>query len=149
MRQKRGRSFRRGRRTRFLAPFTFSTHPPAAVLTDLPQELQHRRIEAIGRLHDFQAHAAGQPLRFSIGAGDSLLHWLVLPRLAALRTQVNFRLLNLRTSEIIATYVYKVGLLGGSFSFSTAVGFFNSVVNCLLLIAFNGVARRIGQASLW
>ena len=57
--------------------------------------------------------------------------------------------LNLEASEVISTYVYKVGLLGGNFSFSTAVGFFNSVVNCLLLIAFNAIARRIGQASLW
>lgn len=57
--------------------------------------------------------------------------------------------LNLESSEVIATYVYKVGLLGGNFSFSTAVGFFNSVVNCLLLVLFNGAAKRIGQTSLW
>lgn len=57
--------------------------------------------------------------------------------------------LNLEASEVISTYVYKVGLLGGSFSFASAVGFFNSVLNCLLLVAFNGVARRLGQASLW
>jgi putative aldouronate transport system permease protein len=57
--------------------------------------------------------------------------------------------LNLSSSEVIATYVYKVGLLGGNFSFSTAVGFFNSVVNCLLLVLFNALAKRIGQASLW
>jgi putative aldouronate transport system permease protein len=57
--------------------------------------------------------------------------------------------LNLQASEVIATYVYKVGLLGGNFSFSTAVGFFNSVVNCLLLVAVNEVAKRVGETSLW
>jgi putative aldouronate transport system permease protein len=57
--------------------------------------------------------------------------------------------LNLSSSEVISTYVYKVGLLGGDFSFSTAVGFFNSVINCLLLVLFNALAKRIGQASLW
>ncbi len=57
--------------------------------------------------------------------------------------------LNLSSSEIISTYVYKVGLLGGNFSYSTAVGFFDSVVNFALLITVNGVARRLGQASLW
>ncbi len=57
--------------------------------------------------------------------------------------------LNLSSSEIISTYVYKVGLLGGNFSYSTAVGFFDSVVNFVLLITVNGAAKRLGQASLW
>ena len=57
--------------------------------------------------------------------------------------------LNLISSEVIATYVYKVGLLGGNFSFSTAVGFFNSVVNFFLLVVVNEVAKRVGETSLW
>ena len=69
-------------------------------LTDAGCELAQIAREAIGRLHDFQARAAEQPVSFSIGAGDSLLHWLLLPRLATLRTEVNLRLLNLRTAEI-------------------------------------------------
>ena len=48
--------------------------------------------------------------------------------------------LNLNTAEIIATYVYKKGLLDGDYSFSTAVGLFNTVVNVILLIAVNKVA---------
>ncbi len=57
--------------------------------------------------------------------------------------------LNLSTSEIIATYVYKVGLLGAQFSFATAVGVFNSIVNLILIVAVNQVAKRVGETSLW
>jgi putative aldouronate transport system permease protein len=57
--------------------------------------------------------------------------------------------LNLEHSEIISTYVYKVGLLGAQFSFGSAVGLFNSVVNLTLLLIVNRVARAIGETSLW
>lgn len=57
--------------------------------------------------------------------------------------------LNLETSEIIATYVYKIGLLNANFSFATAVGLFNSVVNLILLVLVNLLARRISSTSLW
>ena len=56
---------------------------------------------------------------------------------------------NLEASEIIATYVYKVGLLGAQYSFSTAVGLFNSVINLLLIIVVNRIARRFSETSLW
>ncbi|WP_184247324.1 ABC transporter permease [Gracilibacillus halotolerans] len=57
--------------------------------------------------------------------------------------------LNLATSEIIATYVYKVGLLNANFSFATAVGLFNSVINLILLLSVNTIAKRISNNSLW
>src|SRR5690625_294756 len=57
--------------------------------------------------------------------------------------------LNLATSEIIATYVYKVGLLNANFSFATAVGLFNSVINLILLVSVNAIAKRISNNSLW
>lgn len=57
--------------------------------------------------------------------------------------------LNLATSEIIATYVYKIGLLNANFSFATAVGLFNSVVNLILLLMVNAIAKRISSTSLW
>lgn len=56
--------------------------------------------------------------------------------------------LNLEASNVIATYVYDIGLLNGQYSYSTAVGLFNSVVNCILLLVFNRLARRTGT-SLW
>jgi putative aldouronate transport system permease protein len=57
--------------------------------------------------------------------------------------------INLRTSEVLTTYVYKVGLIDGYFDFATAGGLVNSLVNFLLLVAVNGIARRIGETSLW
>lgn len=57
--------------------------------------------------------------------------------------------LNQSTSEVISTYVYKVGLIGANFSFSTAVGLFNSVVNLILLFIVNNIARKISETSLW
>jgi putative aldouronate transport system permease protein len=58
--------------------------------------------------------------------------------------------LNLRSSEIISTYVYKMSFVQGSdFSFSAAIGLFNSVINLTLLAAVNAVSRRVGETSLW
>lgn len=57
--------------------------------------------------------------------------------------------LNLDHSEIISTYVYKVGLQGAQFSFGAAVGLFNSMANFLLLLIVNKTARKYGETSLW
>lgn len=57
--------------------------------------------------------------------------------------------LNVSTSEVISTYVYKVGLLSSSFSFSAAIGFFNSVVNLILLVGVNYIAKKLSNSSLW
>lgn len=57
--------------------------------------------------------------------------------------------LNLPVSEVISTYVYKVGLLRADFSFGTAVGLFNSLVNFVLLISVNWIAKRTQETSLW
>ena len=57
--------------------------------------------------------------------------------------------LNASVSEIIPTYVYKVGLISGEYGFSTAVGLFNSVINCVLLLLVNKIARKFGQSSIW
>ncbi|MDR1059636.1 MAG: ABC transporter permease subunit [Clostridiales bacterium] len=56
--------------------------------------------------------------------------------------------LNMATSDVIATHVYRRGLESAQFSYATAVGLFNSFVNMLLLIIVNQVARR-GENSLW
>ncbi|WP_082350853.1 ABC transporter permease [Paenibacillus xylanivorans] len=57
--------------------------------------------------------------------------------------------LNTSASEVISTYVYKVGLIGANFSFSSAVGLFNSVINLILLVIVNGISRKVSQNSLW
>jgi putative aldouronate transport system permease protein len=58
--------------------------------------------------------------------------------------------LNLPLSEVISTYVYKIGLTGTTdFSFSTAVGLFNSVINMVIIGGVNFLSRRLGDTSLW
>ncbi|HML46520.1 MAG TPA: ABC transporter permease subunit [Clostridia bacterium] len=57
--------------------------------------------------------------------------------------------LTLDTSEIVATYVYRKGILGAQYSFSTAVGLFNSVINFALMLAVNQAAKRMSDVSIW
>lgn len=58
--------------------------------------------------------------------------------------------LNLRSSEIISTYVYKVSFVQGSdFSYAGAIGLFNSVVNMALLVTVNAISSRLSETSLW
>ncbi|WP_407083071.1 ABC transporter permease [Paenibacillus aurantius] len=59
--------------------------------------------------------------------------------------------LNMRTSEVIDTYVYKVGLASQAvnYSYSSAIGLFKSLINLILLVAVNKIAQRTNQSSLW
>lgn len=54
-----------------------------------------------------------------------------------------------KTSDVISTYVYRIGLNNFQYSFATAVGFFNSIINFILLILANTVSRKISETSLW
>lgn len=56
---------------------------------------------------------------------------------------------NLRGSEVISTYVYKVGLESQDLAFSTATGLFNSVVNTIILVAANTISRKVSETALW
>ena len=55
----------------------------------------------------------------------------------------------LSASEIISTYVYRIGLLQSDYSYSTAIGLFNSVVNMVLMLTVNFIAKRISDTGLW
>ncbi|GAA0286064.1 putative aldouronate transport system permease protein [Gracilibacillus halotolerans] len=57
--------------------------------------------------------------------------------------------LTYETADIIATYVYRVGLQSGSFSYGTAIGLFESIIGLILVIGANYVSRRITDNSLW
>ena len=57
--------------------------------------------------------------------------------------------LNLSVSEVVSTYVYKVGIQSAQFSFATAVGLFNSVANFLIIFVTNAISRRISDISLF
>lgn len=60
--------------------------------------------------------------------------------------------LNMEVSDIISTYVYQVGLAASGisdFSYATAVGLFNSVVNLVLISAVNWISGKVSETSLW
>jgi len=57
--------------------------------------------------------------------------------------------LNMGASEIISTYVYKMGLKSNQYSYSAAIGLFNNVVNFILLLSVNFVAKKMGDTSLF
>ena len=57
--------------------------------------------------------------------------------------------LNMSTSEIIATYVYKMGLRNSQYAVSTAVNLFNNLINFGLLLLVNCITRKLGETSLW
>ena len=55
--------------------------------------------------------------------------------------------MNLPASEILSTYVYKIGLLNGDYGYSTAVGLFNAVINVALLLAVNAIVSRLNEGE--
>jgi len=57
--------------------------------------------------------------------------------------------LNMSSSDVIATYVYRVGLIDSDYSYSTAIGLFNSVINAGLLVVVNSIAKKFSSTSLW
>lgn len=57
--------------------------------------------------------------------------------------------LNMSASDVISTYVYRSGILEAQYSFSAAIGLFNSVINFILLIMVNFISRKVSETSLW
>ena len=57
--------------------------------------------------------------------------------------------LNIDSSEVIQTYVYKTGLVGAQYSYSAAIGLFDNIINFILLIMTNQLAKKLKQQSLF
>ncbi|WP_248923946.1 ABC transporter permease [Paenibacillus hamazuiensis] len=59
--------------------------------------------------------------------------------------------LNIASSEVISTYVYSVSLASSApnYAYATAIGLFNSVVNMILILLVNQIAKKVGETSLW
>ncbi len=57
--------------------------------------------------------------------------------------------MNMISSEIISTYVYKIGMVKAQYSFSTAIGLFNSAINATIVVIVNKIARKVGEGGLW
>lgn len=57
--------------------------------------------------------------------------------------------LNLATSEVLSTYTYKMGISQGQYSFSSAMGLFNSVINFAMVMTVNFISKKVTETSLW
>ncbi|NSW92049.1 MAG: sugar ABC transporter permease [Firmicutes bacterium] len=57
--------------------------------------------------------------------------------------------MNMETSDVISTYVYRRGLISAEYSFSAAIGLFNSVINFIMLVMVNKLAKKLGETSVW
>ncbi len=57
--------------------------------------------------------------------------------------------LNMQASNVISTYTYQVGLLGGQFSYSTAIGLFNTAVNVVMLLFANTICKKVSGTGIW
>ena len=59
--------------------------------------------------------------------------------------------LNIRASEVISTYVYKIGIVAAypNFSYAAAIGLFQNGVSFILLVIVNRIAKKLGDTSLW
>ncbi|HBG77110.1 MAG TPA: sugar ABC transporter permease, partial [Clostridiales bacterium] len=57
--------------------------------------------------------------------------------------------LTYKTADVISTYVYRRGIQDADFSYSTAIGLFNSLINFAMLVLFNQFSRKISETSLW
>ena len=52
-------------------------------------------------------------------------------------------------TNVISTYTYEIGILGGQYSYATAIGLFNNIVNIILLLSFNRLSKKLTDISLF
>ncbi len=57
--------------------------------------------------------------------------------------------LNMSSARVISTYVYEIGIEGGQFSYSTAIGLFNNVVELILILIVNKISKKLTDVGLW
>lgn len=119
-----------------------------AALTSVDQELyQAARIDGAGRLK--------QTIHITLpGIMPTIVIMLIL-RMGNMMN-VGFEKIILlynptiyETADVISSYVYRKGLLDFNYSFSAAVGLFNSVINFTLIILANKISRKVSETSLW
>ena len=122
-----------------------------ATLTSVPEELyEAARIDGASRFQMI--------LHVDLPALAPTITILLILRLGSIMS-VGFEKawlmqnnLNLRTSELISTFVYKQGLAAGGptdFSYASAIGLFNSLINLFLIISVNKIANKLSEISLW
>jgi putative aldouronate transport system permease protein len=131
--------------------FGWSSIIYVASLTSVPEELyEAARVDGASRFK--------MVLHVDLPALTPTITILLILRLGAImslgfeKAWLMQNSLNLRTSELISTYVYKQGLAAGGptdFSYAAAIGLFNSAINLLLIVMVNKIANKLSETSLW
>ena len=57
--------------------------------------------------------------------------------------------LNRTVSDVIGTYVYDIGVTQAQYSYSTAIGLFNTVINAILLVLANKISKKVAEEGIW
>lgn len=57
--------------------------------------------------------------------------------------------LNMDASSVISTYVYEIGIVGHQWSYSTAIGLFNNIINIILILIANKICKKVADVGLW
>jgi len=57
--------------------------------------------------------------------------------------------LNMGSSEVISTYVYKIGMISAQYSYSAAINLFSTIINFILLVTVNKISKKVSDNSLW
>lgn len=144
-----------------------SMYRPIYILSDLWQYIGFNSIIYIAAISgvDAELYEAGaidgvttrlQQIRYitlpSIAPTITILFILQVGNLMNVGYEKTLLLYNdqiMDVADIISTFVYRKGLQEANYSYSAAVGLFNSVINSLLLIAANLISRRVSENSLW
>ena len=119
-----------------------------AALTSIDMQLyEAARVDGAGR---FQ-----QTLHITLPGILSTVVMLLILRIGNLMSVVHEKIILLYnervydTADVISSYVYRRGLVQGDWSFGTAIGLFNSVINFVLVISANALSNRLSGVGLW
>ena len=122
-------------RSEIRRPTYFILYKPRGVVTTLSDELGRKCVRDL--ISSVSARV------FPVGRLDKDSEGLLL-----LTNNGENRIL-MSVADVIDTYVYRVGIKAQRFSFATAAGVFKSVINIIMLLAANGISRKLGDVSLW
>ena len=119
----------------------------AALSTVSPELVEAARIDGAGRLRviwhvNLPAIAPTIVILLILSCGGILS--VGFEKVFLLQTP-----LNLSRSQVIATYVYEIGLRGAQFSYASAIGLFNTAISLIIILIVNAVAKRVSEIGIW
>jgi putative aldouronate transport system permease protein len=119
----------------------------AAVSAIDPELYEAARIDGAGKF--------GQIWHITLPGIKATIAIMLILRMGAMMDVGFEHIYNLQNSavydvaDVISTYVYRVGIMGAQYSYTTAIGLFQSVISLVLVVATNKITRMMGENSLW